>query len=85
MTDNAKKVLNYLKEAGAGVKFTTNQVAKDLGFEKSVTVTGSVSNLVKKGYAEKFVESEEDEDGKVKNVKYYALTEAGMNYDPDNE
>lgn len=83
MTENSRKVLEYLKAAGAGVKFTTQQVVKDLGFEKSGSVTGSVTGLVKKGYAERFTETVEDENGKTKEVKYFALTEAGMAFDPD--
>lgn len=83
MTENSRKVLDFLKEAGAGVKFTTKDVQKKLGFEKAGSVTGSVTGLVKKGYAERFTESVEDEDGKVKEIKYFALTEAGMAFDPD--
>lgn len=79
MTENSRKVFEYLKEAGPGVKFTTKQVQTALGFEKAGSVTGSVTGLVKKGYAERFAEV--DEDGK--EIKYFALTEAGMAFDPD--
>jgi hypothetical protein len=83
MTENSRKVLEYLQNAGAGVKFTTKEVQKALNFEKAGSVTGSVTGLVKKGYAERFVEVVEDEDGKEKEVKYFALTEAGASFDPD--
>lgn len=83
MTENSRKVLDYLKAAGPGVKFTTKQVQEALGFEKAGSVTGSVTGLVKKELAERFVETVETEDGKTKEVKYFALNEAGMAYDPD--
>lgn len=83
MTEGSRKVFEYLKAAGAGVKFTTKQVQEALGFEKAGSVTGSVTGLVKKGYAERFTETITDENGKTKEVKYFALTEAGANFDPD--
>lgn len=89
MTENSRKVFEYLKAAGAGVKFTTKQVQKDLGFEKAGSVTGSVTGLVRKGYAERFTETEEytteKGDVKIREVKYFALTEAGAAFDPDAE
>ena len=83
MTENSRKVLNFLKQAGVGVAFTTKDVQTALGFEKAGCVTGSVTGLVKKGYAERFTETVETEDGKVKEIKKFALTESGFNYDPD--
>lgn len=85
MTENSRKVFDYLKAAGAGVKFTTKQVQEALGFEKAGSVTGSVTGLVRKGYAERFTETVETEDGKTKEVKYFALTDAGVAFDPDAE
>lgn len=82
MTENSRKVLDFLKSAGAGVKFTTKDVQEALGFEKAGSVTGSVTGLCKKGYAERFTETVEVE-GKQKEVKYFALTADGMNFDPD--
>lgn len=79
MTENSRKVLAALQEAGPGVKFTTKQMQNQLGFEKAGSVTGSVTGLVKKGYAERFTEVGEDG----KEIKYFALTEAGMAFDPD--
>lgn len=83
MTEGSRKVFEYLKAAGAGVKFTTKEVQTALGFEKAGSVTGSVTGLVKKGYAERFTETVTDENGKSTEVKYFALTEAGANFDPD--
>ena len=82
MTENSRKVFDYLKNAGAGVKFTTKDVQTALGLEKAGSVIGSVTGLVKKGYAERFVETVEV-DGKEKEVKYFALTEKGAAFDPD--
>lgn len=72
------KVLETLKAAGPGVKFTTKQMQEICNFEKAGSVTGSVTGLCKKGYAIRF--SEPGEDGK--EIKYFALTEAGMDYNP---
>lgn len=83
MSENARKIFDFLKAAGAGVQFTTKQVQEALGFEKAGTVTGTITGLVKKEYAERFVETVETEDGKTKEIKTFALTPAGMNYDPD--
>ena len=85
MTEGSRKVFEYLKAAGAGVAFTTKQVQEALGFEKAGSVTGSVTGLCKKGYAERFTESTVDENGKKVDVKKFALTEAGANFDPDAE
>lgn len=83
MTEGSRKVFEYLKAAGAGTKFTSRQVQEALGFEHIGSVTASVTGLVRKGYAERFSETVTDEDGKTKEVKFFALTEAGANFDPD--
>ena len=85
MTENSRKVFDYLKSAGAGVKFTTKQVQEAVGFEKAGSVTGSVTGLVRKGYAERFKETVEVEEGKTKEISYFCLTEAGAAFDPDAE
>lgn len=83
MTENSRKVFNYLKAAGAGVKFTTKQVQEALGLEKASAVTGSVTGLVNKGYAIRFSETVTDENGKETEIKYFALTDEGADFDPD--
>ena len=85
MTENSRKVFDYLKSAGAGVKLITKQVQEALGFEKAGSVTGSVTGLVRKGYAERFKETVEVEEGKTKEISYFCLTEAGAAFDPDAE
>lgn len=83
MTEGSRKVFEYLKAAGAGVSFTTKEVQEALGFEKAGSVTGSVTGLVRKGYAERVTETVTDDEGKTKEVKKFYLTEAGANFDPD--
>lgn len=83
MTEDSRKVFEFLKAAGAGVKFTTKDVQEALNLEKAGSVTGSVTGLCKKGLAERFTDTVEV-DGKMKVVKYFALTAEGAKYDPDS-
>lgn len=80
MTEGSRKVFEFLKE-NHGMKMTAQEVAKELDVKLS-TVTGSVNGLTRKGYA---VRTEETVvvDGKNSTVKYIALTDAGMAFDPD--
>lgn len=82
MTPNSRKVLDFLKGNGVGVKFTTKDVQTALGFEKAGTVTGSVTGLVNKGYAVREKEMREV-DGKQKEVSVFYLTQEGADWDPD--
>lgn len=82
MTPNSRKVLDFLKGNGVGVKFTTHDVQAALGFEKAGSVTGSVTGLVNKGYAVRDKEIREV-DGKEKEVSIFWLTQEGMDYNPD--
>jgi predicted transcriptional regulator len=81
MSENSRKVLQFLKD-NYGTKFTCKDVMTALGFEKAGSVTGSVTGLAKKGLVDKSTETVEV-DGKQKEVKYFQLNEAGLNYDPD--
>lgn len=84
MSESAKQVLNFLKKAGVGSKFTCNEIKDALGFEKIGSVTGSIRGLVTKEYVDRFVEtSEPDEKGKTTEIKKFALNEKGMAFDPD--
>lgn len=74
MTENSRKVFEFLKNAGAGVKFTTKEVQEALGFANHGPVTGAVNGLVKKNRAERFPDT-----------KQFALTELGAQWDPDAE
>ena len=80
MTPNSRKVFDFLKGNGVGVKFTTSEVQKALDLEKA----GSVTGLVKKGFAVREKEMREV-DGKQKEVSVFYLTEAGAAFDPDAE
>ena len=81
MTDNSRKVFEFLKE-NHGVKVTAQEIAKELDVTINA-VTGSVNGLVCKDLAVRTEEAVTGEDGKVSTVKYIALTDAGMAYDPD--
>lgn len=83
MTQNSKRVFDFLVGNGAGMRFTTKEVQKALGFEQCATVLGAVSSLARKGYA---VWDKEDREvnGEMKNVSVFYLTEAGANYVPED-
>lgn len=83
MTPNSRKVFDYLKAAGVGVRFTTKEVQEALGFEKAGSVTGSVTGLVNKEFAVREKEMRTDAEGKSKEVSVFYLTEAGAAFDPD--
>ena len=86
MSENSKAILSFLKDNGVGKEFTYNQVKDALGFEKVVSVVGTITSFSKKGYVEKTNKTVEvtDENGntKTKEVKTFALTQAGMDFDP---
>ena len=82
MTANSRKVFDYLKGNGVGVKFTHKEVADALGFENTAAVVGSVTGLVNKELAVREKETR-TVDGKEKEVSVFWLTEKGAQYDPD--
>lgn len=84
-SENSTRVFKFLKEAGVGVGFTTKQVQEALSFEKSGSVTGSVTGLVNRGFAQRYTETVTDTEGKSKEVKMFALTQEGADYDLDAE
>lgn len=83
MTANSRRVFDFLKENGVGVKFTTRDVQDALGFDKPGCVTGSITGLYNKGYVMKEKEVRTDANGKEKPVCVFYLTEAGAAFDPD--
>ena len=83
MSENSRKVLNFLKEKGVGAQFTVKQMMTELGFEKAGCVTGSINSFVKKNLVDRTVEVVEDENGKTTEVKYFSINQAGLDYDPD--
>lgn len=84
MKESSRKVLDYLKQAGVGVKFTHAQVQNDLGFEKVNSVVGVVTSLCKKGLTVR-ENAVVEVDGKEKKVSVFYLTDAGAAFDPDAE
>lgn len=83
MTENSRKVFDFLKEHN-GVKVTAQEIAKELDVTINA-VTGSVNGLVKKNYAVREEVSSQSAEGKPVITKYISLTDAGMAYDPDAE
>lgn len=85
MTPNAKLILDHLKQVYP-TEVTKQEIAADLN-ENGITmpaVTGTVTGLVKKGYAIERKE-EVEVDGKMKEFRYVVLSESGLSYDPDAE
>ena len=83
MTENSRKVLEFLQGNAENSDLTAKDVAEALGITVPA-VTGSVNGLVKKGYAfreEAVVGTTEK--GKDIVVKYIRLTEDGLSFDPD--
>lgn len=83
MTENSRRVYDYLKAAGVGVSFTTKEVQTALNLEKAGSVTGSVTGLVRRGFAERTTETVVDDEGKEKEVKKFFLTQEGYDWNPD--
>lgn len=90
MTENSKKVLETLKAHYAeGKQWETAELAAAAGVT-SPTVTGAVTGMCKKGYAERIpgtitetVVKNGEEVKKEKEIKYIKLTEEGYNFDPE--
>lgn len=90
MTENSRKVLETLKAHYAeGKQWETAELAQAAGVT-SPTVTGAVTGMCKKGYAERIPSTIEEkiikngeEIVKEKEVKLIKLTEAGYAFDPD--
>lgn len=83
MKESSRKVFDFLK-ANYGSEVTGNDIANALGVTIPV-VTGSVNGLVKKGLAMRNEVVMLGADGKDTKVKYIALTEEGLTFDPDAE
>lgn len=80
MTDNSKKVFDFLKEHN-GVRVTAQDIAKELGISINA-VTGSVNGLCRKELAVREEVSGQTAEGKPTVTKYISLTDAGMAFDP---
>ena len=82
MSENSKRVLNFLKE-NDGVDLTAADVASALGIEKRSVDGAFTSAVQREGYGERIPAEIELEDGTHKAVKILKLTEAGKAFDPD--
>ena len=82
MSENSKKVLNYMKEIN-GADVTAADVAAALGLEKRQVDGIFTSAIQRKGYGVRIPAEIALEDGTHKPVKFLKLTDAGMAFDPD--
>ena len=82
MSENSKKVLNYMKEIN-GADVTAADVAAALGLEKRQIDGIFTSAIQRKGYGVRVPAEITLEDGTHKPVKFLKLTDAGMAFDPD--
>lgn len=82
MSENSKKVLNYLKE-NKDVDLTAADVAAALGLEKRSVDGAFTSAIQRKGYGIRVPAEVELEDGTHKAIKLLKLTDVGMAFDPD--
>lgn len=84
MTDNSRKVFDFLKD-NYGKNITAQEAAAALGVSVN-TVTGSVNGLCRTtkhpAYAVRKEVEVTDAEGKTSTVKYISLTEEGMAFDP---
>lgn len=89
MTENSKNILNFFKNAGVGIKFSTTDIMTQLGLTTVGSVTGVTNSLFKKGLIdkEKAEVSGVDKEGKEikKQGTVYWLTEEGAAFNPDAE
>lgn len=83
MTDNARKIVNFMKE-NYGTDMTAQEIAKELGLTINA-VTGTVNGLVKKDLGFRNEVTTNDSEGKAVTIKYVGLTEAGKDFDFDAE
>lgn len=88
VSENALKVLDYLKEIG-DANVTAADIAEALGFEKKATVDGIVTaGLQRKGLTERVpaqIEVENENGEKVyKDVKFIKVTDAGRAYNHED-
>lgn len=86
MSANTINVLNYLKKTtAAGQDVTATDVAEALGVDVKVVNGAFTSGIQRKELGERIAAEVEIEGGLHKAVKLLRLTEAGMNYNPEDE
>ncbi len=82
MTENSKRVLNYLKSIN-GQNVTAADVAEEMGLETKQVNGIFTAAIQRKGLGVRTPAEIELEDGTHKQVKFLSLTPAGMSFDPD--
>lgn len=82
MSDNSKKVLDYLKKVN-GTQVTAADVAEALGLEKKSVDGIFTSAIQRKGLGVRTPAEIELEDGTHKAVKFLSLTSEGLAFDPN--
>lgn len=81
LSANAKVIMNKLQELD-GADVTVHDLSEAIGLTVP-QITGSFNSFVKKGLGEREIAEVELEDGKVEQVKFLKLTDAGMNLDTE--
>ena len=82
MKENSRRVWEYLKGIN-GQDVTAADVAETLNLEKRQVDGIFTSAIQRKGLGVRVEAEIELEDGTHKKVKFLRLTDAGMNYNPD--
>jgi len=85
MTENSKKVFNFLK-SHPNKEYTKHEIVEELDVTMAV-VSGSVNGLLKKGLADERIEEFPPlyKGGKPTELRWVKLNQAGLKYDPDEE
>lgn len=85
MTDNSKKVFEFLKK-NYGKEFSKHELVEKLDLTMSM-VNGSINGLVNKDYVVERIEtaSPRFKGDKTVEIRYVQLTEEGYKFDPDEE
>lgn len=81
MTDNSKKLFNYLKDS-KGIHLTAVDAAEDTGLS-TASINLLFNNFIKKGWAKRTIATIQLKNGKQAEVKFLTLTDLGYTIDPD--
>lgn len=86
MTEGSRATLTFLQKH-PNKEFTKRQIVERIDYTMSI-VSSSINNFLKKGLVEERIEKQEkvqynnEEEAK---IKYYKISELGLNFDPDEE
>lgn len=85
MSENSRKVFDYMMSIGDTAEVTANDIAEALGLSPK-SVNGIITQAFqKKGLMERIPAEMENPDGTHRGIKLIKLTEAGKQLDPDAE